>query len=542
MNKIFSFDEGYAPGGHGAVWIEENLSLWPLFKMRATGGRPGPDEVETHTVKLLSIDAEGNKVEASLTLRGSAGVGLPWHWDQDTLFAVEELLQERDGPDEDGGLDFSLRKLVSIAGHADTGQYYERMRASLDRIGSTWIISDKAFYNPRTETLISDRFNLWTVRFRDDRDLYSRHLREQHRLQFHKNFIDAYQNGYGRYLDRDFYWSLHYPTSKRLYRLLSSQFAYQKEWQVDPFTLRDLMLIGGYQHVSRIQQAMRNAYEELKSRGFLRSVEDRKLADGKKVLVFKSSKKYATRMREQRVLDDPEKQVAYLILKEHGVWRSSRLSLIEEHGASKCIEASEAMARQRKVRNPGAWLSDALRNGYDLEGPEDVEENESSLPEAGAGSVNEGSAGAGGAEEDADITRLENEDQDGAAGSGVTGLEQDELRLARGGVLDTSRPHYDGSDGKADKVWCSLVEEYAFDRDTEATSAWLLKFVGYRLDDSARLVVVAPDQSFAQELIDGCGWEITRLWKKRRGDVARIVVGDYEQVLAGLENAGDDAG
>lgn len=195
MNKIFTFDEGYAKGEHGAVWIEENMSLWPLFKMRSTGGRLGPDEIETHSVKLFSVDADGNKVEATLTLRGSAGVGLPKHWDQDVLFAVEELLQAKGGPDKDGGLDFSVRELVLKAGQKENEQSYDRMRTALDRIGSTWIISDKAFYNPRTQSLISDRFNLWTVKFRDDRDLYSRHLREQHRLQFHKNFIDAYEGG-----------------------------------------------------------------------------------------------------------------------------------------------------------------------------------------------------------------------------------------------------------------------------------------------------------------------------------------------------------
>ena len=370
MGKIFTFDEGYSQDGHGAVWIEENLSLWPLFKMRSKGGRPGPDEIEVHSVKLYSIDAGGNKVQASLTLRGSAGVGLPISWDQDALFAVEELLQEKGGPDEDGGLDFSLRQLVSIAGYADSGQYYDRMRASLDRIGSTWIISDKAFYNPLTESLISDRFNLWTVKFRDDRDLYSRHFKEQHRLQFHKNFLDSYEGGYGRYLDRDFYKSLHYPTSKRLYRLLSSQFAYQREWQVDPFTLRDLMLIGGYRHASRVKQAMKNAHEELTSRGFLRLVEDRKLAGGKKVLLYKSSKKYALRTREQRVLNEPEKRVAYEMLKEHGVWRSSRLSLIENHGPTRCIEASEALVRKREVRNPGAWLQRAIAKGFEFDEPE----------------------------------------------------------------------------------------------------------------------------------------------------------------------------
>lgn len=423
MGEMFTFDDGYAKGGHGAVWMQENLSLWPLFKMRSTGGRPGPDEIETHTVELYSIDAGGSKVEGKLTLRGSAGVGLPRYWDQDALFAVEELLHGKGGPDKDGGMNFSQRELALLARLEPSKEYYDRMRASLDRIGSMWIISDKAFYNPRTESLISDRFNLWTVKFREDRDLYSRHLKEQNRLQFHKNFIDAYEGGHGRYLDRDFYWGLHYPTSKRLYRLLSSQFAYQKEWRVDPFTLRDLMLIGGYRHVSRIRQVMTNAHEELISRGFLRSVEDTKTGNGKKVLVYKSSKRYATRMRERRVLDETESRVAYELLKEHGVWRSARLSLIEEHGAERCITASEALVRKRGVRDEGAWLQRAIEEGYEF-------------PELESEHVGGSSGDKGGVGEEDPVSRaprvakkLGGKD---SGGVGVSGVSEDTGFLAKG--------------------------------------------------------------------------------------------------------------
>lgn len=533
MSKVISFDDGYAAGGHGAVWMEENLCLWPLFSMRSKGGKQVDGKVETHTVKLLTLDAEENRVEAALTLRGAAGIGLPRYWDQDSMFAVEELLYDKGGPDSEGGLDFSIAELVRLVGSRDSGRVYSRMKDSLDRIGSTRIISDKAFYNPLTKTLISDRFNLWSVRFREEQDYYSRHLREQHRLDFHKNFLDAYRGGHGGFLDRDFYWSLQYPTTKRLYRLLSSQFVYRNEWEVDLFTLRDLMMVNGFRHASRIKQAMANANEELKARGFLRSVEDKKLADGSKVLVYKNSKKYALRTREQRVLNNPENQVAYMILTEHGVWRSSRLTLIEEYGASKCIEASEAMARQRKVRDPGAWLADALRNGYDLEGPEEEDEDGPPLP--GVGDAQDGSILCEAeAEQDTDITLWDAEDLD----AGVDAKP----RLAGDDVEEiSSRPHYDGSDGKADKVWCSLVEEYA-ERDDERTFARLLQFVGYQLDDDARLLVVAPDQESADELIEDRGEQISWLWKNRRGDEARILVGDYEGVRAELEKVGDDSG
>jgi hypothetical protein len=114
-------------------------------------------------------------------------------------------------------------------------------------------------------------------------------------------------------------------------------------------------------------------------------------------------------------------------------------------------------------------------------------------------------------------------------------------RLAGNGVSATSRPHYDGNDGKADKVWCSLVEEYASGTDAEDTTVRLLQFVGYQLDDDARLLVVAPDQESADELIEDRGGQITQLWKNRRGDEARILVGDYEGVRVELEKVGDDA-
>ena len=542
MSKVIPLDEGYAADGSGAVWMEENLCLWPLFSMRSKGGRQVDGKVETHTVNLFTLDAEENQVAATLTLRGAAGIGLPRYWDQDAMFAVEELLYAKGGPDRDGGLNFSIAELIRLVGTRKSGNVYDRMKDSLDRIGSTRIISDKAFYNPITKTLISDRFNLWSVRFREEQDHYSRHLREQHRLDFHKNFLDAYRGGHGGFLDRDFYWGLQYPTSKRLYRLLSSQFVYRNEWEVDLFTLRDLMMVNSFRHASRIKQAMAKANGELKARGFLRSVEERKLEDGSKVLVYKNSKKYVLRTREQRVLNDPEKQVAYLILKEHGVWRSSRLTLIEEHGASRCIEASEAMARQRNVRDPGAWLADALRNGYDLEGPEDEDESEPSLPEARDALPDDSRVGASDADQDNDIILRDAEDFSGTVDVDITGSNLDKLRLAGDNILDTSRPHYDGSDGKADKVWCSLVEEYAAGEDAESTITRLLQFVGYRLDDDALLVVVAPDQGSADELIQSSGGRITQLWKDRRGAPARIVVDDYERVRAELEKVGDDPG
>jgi hypothetical protein len=105
--------------------------------------------------------------------------------------------------------------------------------------------TENAFYSKERDSYISDSFNIWSVHLVGDRSREGE-PRERHSLEFHRIFIRNFQTQYLKGLDADFYWSLHSPLARRLYRLIDQQRRGQLTFQEDLFTLREQIPLAEY--------------------------------------------------------------------------------------------------------------------------------------------------------------------------------------------------------------------------------------------------------------------------------------------------------
>lgn len=140
----------------------------------------------------------------------------------------------------DGKIRFSLYELLKVLGKSKRGGLHEKVRQSLDRIGSTIYYSENAFYVREDERLETYRFTLWSVHFSRARSRDGRSA-EHHTPKFDDLLVKSYNSGYLKLLDTDLYFALGIPLAKALYRLVDQRRGENREWEVDARQLRDLL-------------------------------------------------------------------------------------------------------------------------------------------------------------------------------------------------------------------------------------------------------------------------------------------------------------
>src|SRR5215204_573227 len=252
------------------VKAESNLEEYPFFAIKRRNRKLEPRVFER------TIEGEnGALLRQQWTVMPSAGYGTPGPLDQDVYLAVLELLERKGGMPADGKLRFSLYELVELLGWSRSGKsggkVYRDVRNSLERIGATRIKSENAFYSKERDSYISDSFNIWSVHLVSDRSREGE-PRERHSLEFHRIFIRNFQTQYLKGLDADFYWSLHSPLARRLYRLIDQQRRGKLTFQENLFTLREQIPLAEYPYASKIKEVLSRANEELTERGFISEV------------------------------------------------------------------------------------------------------------------------------------------------------------------------------------------------------------------------------------------------------------------------------
>src|SRR5215217_8236001 len=336
------------------VRAESNLEEYPLFAVKTR------NRYENQLVFERRRQGEhGTELVQRWEVEPPAKLGMPGPFDQDIYLAVLQLLERRGGMPRNGELDFSLYELREILGWSTSGNTYEKIRQSLRRISSTTLTSENAFYSKAEERFLSDTFQIWSVHF--SRTRQGKNVRQRHTLRFHPIFIRNYIAQYLKGLDAEFYWSLHSPLSKRLYRLIDLQRAGGISWKTDLFAVRDQVPLH-YSYPSQIKRALQKTHEELESRGFLTSIE----YEGKTDILYRISRDFARRQKARELSGDPQERFVIERLIQEGLHGDVARDLVARHGPELCLRYADALVSQRGIRSRAGWLRKAIEEGYEL--------------------------------------------------------------------------------------------------------------------------------------------------------------------------------
>lgn len=336
------------------VNAEQNLEEFPLFELKARK-RGTKARVFEKTV----VGEGGVSLNQVWRVMPSGEYGMPGPVDQDVYLAVLQLLQQRGGMPENGELHFSIYELRKILGRSDdSAGVYKEIRDALIRIATTSVQSRNAFYSAEEQRRIVDTFNIWSVHFAEH-EVAGQTVRERHVLRFHPVFIRNYMAQYLKGIDSDFYWSLRFPISKRLYRLVDLQRAGGLSWSTDLFGVRDQVPLD-YQYPSQIRRALEKAHEELVERKFLSGVE----YEGKTGVLYRVPREFARRQKALELSGDPKEIFAIEGLIQEGIDGVAARKLVVTHGPEKCLFYADAVNHQRGVGSRPGWIIAAIREGW----------------------------------------------------------------------------------------------------------------------------------------------------------------------------------
>jgi hypothetical protein len=356
--------------------VEPNLEEAPLFTIK---GRYREEGVAEARSTIMTPD--GRRLEQLWRVSASRDYDLPGAFDQDVFVALHRLLQRRGGMPPDGKVRFSLYELIEIMGKPKKGQSYQDVRDSLVRMASTTIHSKNALYRGDTESYENETFSLWRVHFSANRDKRGRGT-EHHTLTFDEIVRRSFEANYLKALDTDFYFSLASPMARRLYRLVDQKRGEKLSWSVSLGRLRQLVSMAPvYKYPSQIKQALKPAHRELLKKGFLK--EAAFSDDGTPSARYRIAADFARTRSSLELPQTPLRTVAVQKLVQSGAWENVANVLVDRFGPEHCLHYVEALAVQKGVENPGAWLKSYIENGWPVPippAPQDVTSREP-LPE-----------------------------------------------------------------------------------------------------------------------------------------------------------------
>lgn len=508
--------------------VENNLLAFPVFLLSSgNAGRKGWFSYKK-TVLHHRPDGQTERVEQEWLVNGSHVWGLTRAVDLDVCMALTEVAEQRGGMPDDGKVWFSLYELKEILGWSRSGENYAVLRESLERTGTTSITSRRAFWSSRRGNFISKTFTLWKPSLNYAWDHKSR-TSERHHVKFDELVVESYQDGYIGHLDPGFYRSLRHSTSKRLYMLgdhhcAGGEDAGAKTWEIAPMELMHLMPLGNYDRAAAVERVLDKGHEELVHAGYFDEIEvERGKRNTPLLFRYVQSPAFARKRLGAEIERDPAGAIALAKLRAEKVNRTVAVELVSEFGAAFCTKQAELLPFIPNVK-PGkgaGLLVKAIRERWPWE------ERVDRLPKGKAvASVPDVPTPPEGSED----TGWDLFSGGIIGGSGAAGKKDS---------AEQERPDYGPLEAGAEKVWLSLCEEYVRRSEPEKPSGWFERFAGYRIEEDL-LIVVAPDEEAAGELIDRFGDDLSKLWRERRGERARIAAGGIEEVRAALEERDSD--
>jgi hypothetical protein len=473
------------------VPAEGNFEEHPYFRL---GDRNAGTGILRYENELRTRD--GNILQQSWTVRAAHGRGLPGRFDQDVYVALLQMIDNKGLP-EDGWLSFSLYELVELMGRGHSGRDYRQVRESLQRLASTTIESDNAFYHRGRKAYIRDTFSLITEVKLAEYEASDGERTDRNRVHLSDYFKESYQANYLKNIDARFYWSLSSPIAKRLYRLIDKKRNGRRIWEVELFSLKDRIPLSDYKYASKIKEKLAPAHVELIEKEFLEQVDYRKGDDAEFASYAITKSFHARRSAVAREPRTGDEFFCVQRLKAEGMEAETAEHLVSAYGPARVMHYVEALPYQKNLRNPAGWLRKAIENGYELDlPPADTLPN--GTPSAGG---NGESANAG----DASDRRREEygwlfaENEQHPAQDAEPGRLDDDSQAAH--VADLPPPPKPNPDPSAEGPWRETLDAAAdAEIDSSSLSVWFKGITPVNLEE--RTLTISVPNSFAKEYIE----------------------------------------
>ena len=269
---------------------EMNLAGHPFALLQAPGRLQEQNEIVDEWPRTLP---NGKSVIASWRVGTDAKFGLPGP-NEELLYLVllqltRELATEGEWPQV---VHFSRADLLRRLEWHDNPGRREALALCFERLAAVNITTRWAFWDARAKNYVeSSVFHIldssWIVSEPPGRKSDKQPLSW---FRWNDILFASFLAGNVRSLALDFTISLDLPTSRRLFRFLDMHRHAQKpprgEFSISVMKLRDKLGMTGYAHVSKVKEKLAAAHNELIERGYLRSVEWKKTADGETLAFY----------------------------------------------------------------------------------------------------------------------------------------------------------------------------------------------------------------------------------------------------------------
>lgn len=259
---------------------ELDLKLFPLFGKDEINLVDVPFGLLSHrpaakrngaTIKTIKVQKNyksitGEIKTGTVVITGSDAYGLPLPADTDLWMSILYLFKTQKF--ESDIIFFTRYELLSILEWPKTKQYYDRLKAGLNRLKSVNIVFDKCWWNSVHKKYTSTAFNLI-----DNYELFDERVgggSEKSYIKLNSVVYDNCRSGYIKSLDLKFYLSLSSSITKQLFRVLDKQCQNKTTYLIGVRKLaHDRLGMPGSYYLSQIKRLLLPALEELQKRGFI---------------------------------------------------------------------------------------------------------------------------------------------------------------------------------------------------------------------------------------------------------------------------------
>jgi plasmid replication initiation protein len=499
------------------VKAEGNFEDHPYFTV---GNQRSGEGILRYSSTIRTRD--GQELKQTWTVRAVQGLGLPGTLDQDVYVALLQIIDRQGGIPEDGWISFSLYELMQLLRRTHGGRDYRQIKESLERLAGTIIQSKNAFYRKSTKSYLDDTFHLLERVQHSESTDGSGKRGERTWVQLSGYFVDSYNANYLKGLDSEFYWSLNSSVAKRLYRFVDKKRNRQRRWEVDLFSLRDRIPLSSYKYPSKIREKLEPAHEELTHKGFFERVTYRKTSEGDNLVCYEIAQDFSNRRPAVELEATPEVRIAVERLKAEGLRSDAAADLVYRHGPERCLRYAEAVTFRKNVRNRAGWVRKAIENGYELDVPDALPDENGTISPTDSDRDTDGRGdGAGSSPTDPQTSLVLDPTGPSANGETASGDEQ--------ALPNPLRP-----DPAAEEAWQQLVSGVEDRIDASSLRVWFRECFGTTLED--RTLTVAVPNAFAKEYIESrFAGVLGEALIDRLGEDARleVVVGERAEEPAG---------
>lgn len=203
--------------------------------------------------------------------------GVPHGLDGDFATALNLLYMEQGSPDS-GEVQVTAYQLLQKAGFADSGQYYNALQESLDRLKGATYTASESWRDKRQKRWTTVKFNFIEQIESDTVNTTAFGEGTLLRIRLARPVVQSLRDQYLKPLDMTFVQSLSRSLTRSLYRMLDAK-RYDPVALTEPASRLRMPLVDWARELklletspARIKRNLEGAHSELLERGYLRSV------------------------------------------------------------------------------------------------------------------------------------------------------------------------------------------------------------------------------------------------------------------------------